>query len=111
MKLFILAGALLASSYCAFAAPDAAPISAATHPALTDFPTSKAPYLGAYRWGAANANGGAKANIAYSRWINRPAVWAKISSRPKRGKTTSRAAAGNWANGATGNAPIRLGAA
>ena len=74
---------LLASTGCTFAAPDAitpatAPkASSATHPALADFPKSKAPYLAAYRWGAANPGGGARANEAYSRWINRPAVWAE----------------------------------
>lgn len=75
---------LLASSGCTLAAPDGTPSAAtsvtvpgATHPALTDFPLSKAPYLAAYRWGAGNANGGAKANEAYSRWINRPVVWAE----------------------------------
>ena len=35
------------------------------------------PQLAVYRWGAANRVGGAKANEAYARWLNRPAVWAE----------------------------------
>lgn len=33
--------------------------------------------MAAYRWGAANPNGGARANEAYARWINRSVVWAE----------------------------------
>ena len=42
-----------------------------------DFPTSAAPYLAAYRWGAANKHGGAAANEAFARWLIRPVVWAE----------------------------------
>ena len=42
-----------------------------------DFPASAAPYLAAYRWGAANKNGGAAANEAYARWLGRAVVWAE----------------------------------
>jgi hypothetical protein len=42
-----------------------------------DFPTSAAPYLAAYRWGAANKHGGAAANEAFARWLSRPVVWAE----------------------------------
>ena len=41
------------------------------------FPKQAAPYLAAYRWGAANANGGAGANEAYAKWLGRPVVWAE----------------------------------
>jgi hypothetical protein len=41
------------------------------------FPTSAAPYLAAYRWGAANKHGGAAANEAFARWLNQPVVWAE----------------------------------
>ena len=41
------------------------------------FRASAAPYLAAYRWGAANKNGGAAANEAFARWLNRPVVWAE----------------------------------
>lgn len=46
------------------------------HPAFQDFPREKAPYLGVYRWGAANKSGGAKAVTEFSRWIDKP-VWAE----------------------------------
>ena len=81
----MLGAALVGVGGCAFSAP-AAPALAApattdgaakVHPALADFPLSKAPYLAAYRWGAANANGGAKANEAFARWINHKTVWAE----------------------------------
>ena len=42
-----------------------------------DFPASAAPYMAAYRWGAANKNGGAAANEAFARWLGRPVVWAE----------------------------------
>jgi len=77
-----LGASLLLFSGCSFAVP-AAPIpiaggaNATVHPALTDFPLSKAPYLAAYHWGAANPGGGAKANEAFARWINRKTVWAE----------------------------------
>ena len=83
---FLLGGMLLLSSGCTFAAPDVAALAGApviaspviaSHPALADYPKSKAPYLAAYRWGAANPNGGARANEAYARWLDRPAVWAE----------------------------------
>ncbi len=80
LPLLLSGAALLLSSGCTLAAPaagapgDTAP---APHPALADFPLAKAPYIAAYRWGAANQSGGAKANLAYSRWINRPVVWAE----------------------------------
>ena len=84
LPLFLLGAAWLCSGGCSLAAPDAIPAAVAgavtateTSPALADFPLSKAPYLAAYHWGAANATGGARANEAYSRWINRPAVWAE----------------------------------
>lgn len=78
----LLGASLLCVGGCALAAPDApAPLAGGAnvkaHPALTDFPLSKAPYLAAYRWGAANANGGAKANEVFARWINRKTVWAE----------------------------------
>jgi len=41
------------------------------------FPKRSEPYLAAYRWGAANRNGGAGANEAYAKWLGRPAVWAE----------------------------------
>jgi hypothetical protein len=80
-----LSSALLLATEAAFAAPattlPVAPTETTTkvtpHPALTDFPLSKAPYLTAYRWGAANKNGGAKANETFARWIGQPAVWAE----------------------------------
>ncbi len=74
---------MLCTAGCSYAAPDAttpavaANATAPTHPALADFPVSKAPYLAAYHWGAANPGGGAKANEAFARWINRPVVWAE----------------------------------
>ena len=92
---FLLGAAWLCAGGCALAAPHAtspdiatnatatnatakgAKTSVVTNSALADFPVSKAPYLAAYHWGAANVTGGARANEAYSRWINRPAVWAE----------------------------------
>jgi len=41
------------------------------------FPMSGAPYVAAYRWGAANKNGGAGANEAFATWLKQPAVWAE----------------------------------
>jgi hypothetical protein len=46
-------------------------------PVAQDFPTSGAPYLAVYRWGAANPNGGAGANSAFATWIGRKVVWAE----------------------------------
>lgn len=45
-------------------------------PAYADYPPSKAPYSGVFRWSALNANGGAQGNAAYAQWLNRPVVWA-----------------------------------
>lgn len=76
----LVGSALLISASAALADP-ATPstVSAkdAAHPALADYPASKAPYFGAYRWGAANKSGGAKANEAFAQWMGRPATWAE----------------------------------
>ncbi|MCX7010595.1 MAG: hypothetical protein NTY53_25680 [Kiritimatiellaeota bacterium] len=45
------------------------------------FPVSDAPYLAVYRWGAANKVGGAQANEAYARWLNRPAPRLGVERR------------------------------
>ncbi len=42
-----------------------------------DFPLSEGPYLAAYRWGAANKDGGAGANKVFANWLQRPVVWAE----------------------------------
>src|SRR5215216_6679036 len=60
----------------AFAA-DTATNPAPAHPALADYPAAKAPYIAAYRWGAANKSGGAKANEAFAKWLGQPVVWAE----------------------------------
>ena len=49
--------------------------SAAASPAAAG--TTAQPAFGVYRWGAANKTGGAKANVVYSQWLNRPLVWAE----------------------------------
>jgi len=61
----------LLAPICVFGAALAA---AGAEPA---FPASGAPYPVVYRWGAANKHGGALANEAYARWLNRPAVWVE----------------------------------
>ena len=50
---------------------------APAHPALADYPVAKTPYIAAYRWGAANKNGGAKANEAFAKWLGHPVAWAE----------------------------------
>lgn len=72
----LLAGLIGLSPALAMAGPDA-PAMTLTHPAFQDFPFEKGPYMGAYRWGAANRNGGAKANVAFTRWIDKPVIWAE----------------------------------
>lgn len=75
----ILSSALMLSANASHAEPfaTAAATTATPHPALAGYPVSKAPYLAAYRWGAANKSGGAKANEAFAAWIKQPAVWAE----------------------------------
>lgn len=75
----LMSSAMLLCATCALAAPDATIPTAITgnHSALADYPLSKAPYLATYHWGAANPNGGAKANEAFARWINHPVVWGE----------------------------------
>jgi len=73
MKLLTLTTLTLASAAPALHAADA-PTAAAPH---DDFPPVNPPYLAAYRWGAANKNGGAKANEAYAQWLGWPVVWAE----------------------------------
>lgn len=41
------------------------------------YPETGTPYLAVYRWAAANRRGGAAANVAFARWLNRPVVWAE----------------------------------
>jgi len=83
LRPLFLSGTFLLSLTCAHAAPAATTANAAptapvvSHPALADYPVSKAPYMAAYRWGAANKSGGAKANEAFARWIKQPTVWAE----------------------------------
>ncbi|MDQ3814538.1 MAG: beta-mannanase [Armatimonadota bacterium] len=73
---------LLLTTAIGYSAPDVpapeAPAAAETKATeATDFPATGAPYIAAYRWGAANKNGGAKANEAFATWLNRPVVWAE----------------------------------
>jgi hypothetical protein len=42
-----------------------------------NYPAVEGPYMAVYRWAAANPVGGAPANAAYARWLNRPVVWAE----------------------------------
>ncbi len=44
---------------------------------LPDTGNEKPPFIAAYRWGAANKNGGAKANAEFAKWLNRQIVWAE----------------------------------
>jgi hypothetical protein len=73
------------------------------------FPASGAPYIAAYRWGAANKTGGALANEAYARWLNRKVVGQRTSSRMNAGITISRAEAGSWESGRNGRKPFPAG--
>lgn len=73
---FLLAAAALALVGCATSPERSAPPAVAAKPAA-GFPISGAPYIAAYRWGAANKNGGAAANEAFARWLNLPVVWAE----------------------------------
>ena len=73
----VLSALVLTLAAHAWSAP---PVVAPPHPALADYPLKNTPYLAVYRWGAANPNGGARANEAFARWLQRPgdsAVWAE----------------------------------
>ncbi|MBV9863989.1 MAG: hypothetical protein JO316_01415 [Abitibacteriaceae bacterium] len=52
-----------------------APILAAVD--KTAYPMTGAPYIAAYRWGAANPHGGAAANEAFARWLKLSVAWAE----------------------------------
>lgn len=71
--LAVLVGGALMLPTLTYAAPTAPPLTFQD----TNFPMTGAPYLAAYRWGAANKTGGAKANEAFAKWLNRLVVWAE----------------------------------
>ncbi len=71
----------------------------------TDSAVTKSPPLAAYRWGAANKNGGAAANEAYAKWMNLPVVWAEDFEPSERWDSIE---GGSWANGRNGRRKSRV---
>ena len=67
----------LLAAWWAWATVNGPPTAWADAKDAADFPASGAPYLAVYRWGAASKQGGAAANEAFARWLNRPVVWAE----------------------------------
>jgi hypothetical protein len=77
MKQLLKIAALGSILLSVFVHADEAPQKEWQHPALQDYPLEKAPFIAAYRWGAANKNGGAKANEAFAKWLGKDVVWAE----------------------------------
>jgi len=75
-----IAATLLITTGVAFADAPATPGNTSTLADTSTLPyplIPGKPYLAAYRWGAANSHGGAKANEAYAKWLGQPVVWAE----------------------------------